>query len=97
MSVEPKLEGHGFTGAYPRQSYFSYLLWSAAGLLLLDAVFRLSHTPHQASLGEGDVKALDAAIYCWKSLGIATVLISLGFYLSRRKTAKTNRFTKEQS
>jgi hypothetical protein len=64
----------------------AYLAWLVAVIVLGQAMIRLSVTPYDPSLGEGDVEHLDAVFYLWKSAGVATVLAVLGFCLqSRRK------------
>jgi uncharacterized membrane protein YvbJ len=64
----------------------AHIAWLAAGIVLVQGFVRLTLTPHDASLGDGYVERVQAAIWLWGSTGIATVLVCLGLYLrSRRK------------
>jgi hypothetical protein len=65
----------------------AHLLWLAAVIVIGQALIRFAATPYDRSLGEGDVDHLNAAFYLWKSIGVAAVLVWLGFYSHMRRKA----------
>lgn len=67
----------------------STLAWLSAAIVIVQGSFRLFVTPYHPNLGDGDVERLDAAIYFWKSVGVATLLGALGLYFwSNRMDAR---------
>jgi len=63
------------------------LAWIAAVLVFVQVAIRLSSTPYDSSLGEGDVDHLNAWFYFWGSVAVTTVLFSLGLYLRSKGKA----------
>jgi hypothetical protein len=56
-----------------------------AAIVVLQGWVRLGFTPHDPSLGEGDYKRVEAALYFWLSLGIGLVLFAYGVHLVRKR------------
>jgi hypothetical protein len=62
----------------------AFLAWIAALVVVAQAVIRISASPYDPALGEGNVEGVEAARWLWGSIGVAIVLVALGFDLRNR-------------
>ena len=82
-TVLPQSDAGSSIRAFLRQP--AHIAWFAAAIVLFQAFIRLGLSPYDPSLGEGNVERVEAATWLWGSVGVSTVLVSLGLYLRTRR------------
>lgn len=63
----------------------------AAAIVLFQGAIRLGLTPNDPTLGEGDVKHLEAVFWLWGSLGLSAVLAACALHLRNKSRCNLNK------